>query len=272
MKSTKKIICFLIVFAMLESKVFSTPEIDWYERYEYNSEVIRELIEEKEKEQIEVNVEPQRTSFDIVIFMGGTNMVGKGTSSEAVEGIDGAGYEMQFTTQNGEPYGVSKIAEPFGDTNGSMVTAFMNSYYLNTGVPVIGIPASVDGSSIYSTWQEGQVGLENAKNKYEKTYRWMQENGYKVRHSYMIWNQGEADVENIEGFLLRTGPAPALGRFAGLWGQHGFLPRLYLLPQRHRRPLLFAALFWLRLFIRNISPNSSFLEKIFLPPPEGGGV
>ena len=200
MKSTKKIICFLIVFAMLESKVFSTPEIDWYERYEYNSEVIRELIEEKEKEQIEVNVEPQRTSFDIVIFMGGTNMVGKGTSSEAVEGIDGAGYEMQFTTQNGEPYGVSKIAEPFGDTNGSMVTAFMNSYYLNTGVPVIGIPASVDGSSIYSTWQEGQVGLENAKNKYEKTYRWMQENGYKVRHSYMIWNQGEADVENIEGY------------------------------------------------------------------------
>lgn len=96
MKNTKKIIYFLILFLLIGGKVFAASNVDWYERYEYDSEVIQMLIEQKNREQEEENVEPQKDVFDIIIFMGQSNMVGKGDSSQAVKGIDGAGYEMQF--------------------------------------------------------------------------------------------------------------------------------------------------------------------------------
>lgn len=212
-KLYKKRIIFYIVFILiivliLPQRIFAR-DISWCVRYDYNDSIIQNLIKEKEEEETTVNVEPQKNAFDIIIFMGQSNMVGQGDASQAVEAIDGAGYEMEFNSQ-GEPYGLSKIQEPFGESDstiskskGSMVTAFMNSYYLNTGVPVVGIPGAINGSSIYDYWQEGQTGLENAKTKYEKTYQWMKNNGYKVRHAYMIWYQGEADrdkyITNSDG-------------------------------------------------------------------------
>lgn len=174
----------------------SSNSTNWYTRYDYNSSQIRTLINTSNNIQSKQNVEPVKKYFDLIIFMGETNMLGKGTKDEAVKGIDGAGYEIVFNSSE-NPYGLKKINEPFGNSNGSMVTAFMNAYYNNTGVPVIGIPAAISTSSIYNTWQPNKNGLEEAKEKFEKSYNWLTEHSYKIRHSYMVWYQGETDVGRI---------------------------------------------------------------------------
>lgn len=216
MKKSKVVIVTILMLSiviMIPYKNFSA-DLSWLVRYKKEDKIIDDLIKEAEAEQTKQNVAPQDDDnkvFDIIIFMGQSNIVGQGDASKAVKRInDNVGFEMEFNSA-GEPYGLSKIEEPFGDkygnsemqpadwpkftpAKGSMVTAFMNSYYLNTGVPVVGIPAGVSGSSIYEYWQDGQDGIKTAKAKYEKTYAWMKSKGYKVRHSYMVWYQGESDV------------------------------------------------------------------------------
>ena len=205
----RKIITQILISIMIIAFIFCNysfaieEESPWYERYDYNSKEIQNLIKEKENIQKEVNVEPQEGKYDLVIFMGQSNMVGKGgDASKAVKGIEGAGYELEFS-KTGNIEGLKPIEEPFGENTsntigGSMVTAFMNAYYNNSGTPVIGIAGAYSGTSIYDFWQEGQDGLVNAKTKVEKATKWLEENGYKIRHKYMVWNQGEADVSKIE--------------------------------------------------------------------------
>ena len=193
----------IMIFLFYNHSFAIEKEERWYERYEYNSENIQKLINEKEIIQKEINVEPQQGKYDLVIFMGQSNMVGRGgDASKAVEPIEGAGYELEFN-RDGSIDGLKPMKEPFGKNTentigGSMVTAFTNAYYNNSGTPVIGIAAAYNGTSIYNFWQNGQEGLENAKAKLNKAVEWLEIQGYSIRHKYMIWNQGEADVSKIE--------------------------------------------------------------------------
>ena len=206
----KKYIVVILIIALLINTFIviyskAANSVNWYERYDYNSEEIQNLIKQKNKIQSETNVAPQKDGFDLIIFMGQSNMVGKGgDATKAVQPIDGAGYEMLFNSNN-EAQGLKKVSEPFGegtnnDVGGSMVTAFMNAYYNNTGTPVIGIPAASSGTSVYDYWQDGQTGLENAKSKLQSAIQWLDKKGYKIKHRYVIWNQGEADVENTKEY------------------------------------------------------------------------
>ena len=201
-KKKIKIGIMIIVFLFC-SYSFASDTSSWYERYEYDSEEIQNLIKQKETIQAEKNVEKQEGVYDLIIFMGQSNMAGRGgNASEAVKGIAGAGYELKFD-ESGEVEGLDPVEEPFGsETNssvgGSMVTAFMNAYYNNSGTPVIGIAAAYNDKSIYDYWQKGQDGLENTKTKVQKATEWLEKNNYKVRHKYMVWNHGETDVSNIE--------------------------------------------------------------------------
>lgn len=206
----KKYIVVILIIALLINTFIviyskAANSVNWYERYDYNSEEIQNLIKQKNKIQSETNVAPQKDGFDLIIFMGQSNMVGKGgDATKAVQPIDGAGYEMLFNSNN-EAQGLKKVSEPFGegtnnDVGGSMVTAFMNAYYNNTGTPVIGIPAASSGTSVYDYWQDGQTGLENAKFKLQSAIKLLDKKGYKIKHRYVIWNQGEADVENTKEY------------------------------------------------------------------------
>ena len=213
----KKYIVVILIIALLINTFIviyskAANSVNWYERYDYDSEEIQSLIKQKDTIQSETNVAPQKDGFDLIIFMGQSNMVGHGYKDYAkqcnyspVEIIDGAGYEMTFNDSN-KATGIIKLRENealFGsrvanDTTGSLVTAFMNAYYNNTGTPVIGIQAAQTGTSIYDDWQEGQGVLETAKTRFKTAEEYLNTNGYKIKHRYMVWYQGEQDVKKVE--------------------------------------------------------------------------
>ena len=148
-------------------------------------------------------------TVDLAIFMGQSNMAGRGEYADATECPIGAGYEFRSVSNADMLFGVS---EPFGKSenndsindngsngidrrSGDMVSSLMNSYYAQTGVPIVGVQASRGGTNI-GYWNtaaqknEAQLRLTAAK-----TY--LEDNGYTVNHIFMVWCQGEADADKI---------------------------------------------------------------------------
>ena len=108
-------------------------------------------------------------TVDLVIFAGQSNMSGRGGNAKAAPGVPvDTGYEFRIGTC---PTGLYPVTEPFGVYSngylcdlpilrgGSLVSAFMNSYYKATGVPVMGFSAARGGSSI-GYWQTAPVQAE----------------------------------------------------------------------------------------------------------------
>ncbi len=73
-----------------------------------------------------------------------------------------------------------------------MVTAFINAYYAKTGVPVIGVSASMGGSAI-GEWQGNSDYLSDALVRFDRTENYLKEQKIAVHHRYMLWCQGETD-------------------------------------------------------------------------------
>lgn len=149
-------------------------------------------------------------NVDVVMFMGQSNMAGRGITSTiwpepAPTIITGAGYEFRAIS---DPSRLYEISEPFGKNEnksggindgsmktGSMVTAFVNSYYTHNGnIPVIGVSASKGGSKI-SQWQLDSIEgyLADAIQRLKDAMSYLNSNGYTIRHKYMLWCQGESD-------------------------------------------------------------------------------
>lgn len=159
-------------------------------------------------------------TVDLFMFMGQSNMAGRGISSRehpetAPALVPGAGYEYRAVTA---PDALCALSEPFGkDENrpdgiddgdlktGSMVTAFVNAYYEETHVPVVGVSASKGGSSI-AQWQPGGALLTDAVRRLRAADATLRAQGIAVRHRYMLWCQGETD-----GDLGTTGEAYRAG-------------------------------------------------------------
>lgn len=142
------------------------------------------------------------SQVDLVMFMGQSNMSGTGDSDEAPEVISGAGFEFKAVT---DPTKLYHLKEPFGEfenrkdgiddgdlKTGSLVSSFVNSYYSVTKVPIVAVSASAGGSTLHSWNKEGEM-LPDAKERYKSAKNWLNDNGYTVRHSYMVWLQGESD-------------------------------------------------------------------------------
>ena len=150
---------------------------------------------------------------DVFIFMGQSNMSGQGKSAEAVPCGEGHGYEFRAVSGNDEDGWLYPIAEPFGATEnntaisdyrrGGLVSSFCESYYSETEVPVIGVSASISGSSI-QVWQPGQPAYEEAVRRLNACTDYLaEETEYSVRHINMVWCQGETDswtMNNPNGF------------------------------------------------------------------------
>ena len=78
---------------------------------------------------------------------------------------------------------------------GSLVTAFVNACYQKTGVPIVGVSASKGGSSILQ-WQPGTPYLSDTLRRLAKARRFLEKEGIFIRHTFMLWCQGETDGDH----------------------------------------------------------------------------
>lgn len=145
--------------------------------------------------------------FDLFLFAGQSNMAGRGiTSPQWPEGAPalepGAGYEYRAISdpdrlhEAKEPFGINEnnpagIFEP-GKKTGSMVTAFINAYFRETGIPVIGVSASKGGSAM-AQWQGNGDYLSDALMRLGRAESYFAAHAMAPRRRYMLWCQGETD-------------------------------------------------------------------------------
>ncbi len=159
------------------------------------------------------NPPPEEKDYaDVSIFMGQSNMAGRGDAAEAIPCGEGHAYEFRAVSGNDEDGWLYPLAEPFGamennqalsdGNNGDgkksvgMTSAFCEAYYQSTGVKVIGVSASVGGTAI-SSWLSGTDYFEEAKRRLDACIEYAEgEGGMSVRHINMVWCQGESDAGN----------------------------------------------------------------------------
>lgn len=167
------------------------------------------------------------SEFDLFLFIGQSNMAGRGITSErwsqpAPVLVPGAGYEYRAVSDPGclhpiaEPFGAAEnrpggIEEP-GRKTGSLVTAFVNAYYAETDTPVIGVSASVGGSGI-AEWQGKGDFLSDAIRRWNDARQFLTARGIPVRHRYMLWCQGETDGDR------GTAPETYKAQFGAMFAQ-----------------------------------------------------
>ncbi len=147
---------------------------------------------------------------DLFLFMGQSNMAGRGISSEqfpepAPLCLPNAGYEFRAVS---DPAKLYPISEPFGlyenrpggiyepnAKSGSLVTSFVNSYYKKTHIPIIAVSAS-RGGSLISQWLPGTPFLQDAIRRLQDAVSFLKLDAFTIRHKFMVWCQGEADGKN----------------------------------------------------------------------------
>lgn len=146
-------------------------------------------------------------TVDLIVFMGQSNMAGRGVVTDKhpedaplVE--ESVAMEFRAFSDPSRLYPVTKL---FGKTednvdgindhqkkSGSMVPAFVNACFAETGTPIVAVSAS-EGGTRTEQWMPGTARLDDAVKRLVRTREWLGANGYKVRHCVMVWTQGESD-------------------------------------------------------------------------------
>lgn len=153
-------------------------------------------------------IPPEEDLTDVFIFMGQSNMSGQGKASESIICGEGHGFEYRAVSGNQTDGWLYPVAEPFGATErnsaisdqrtGGLVSAFCESYYQTTGVPVIGVSASISGSSI-GVWQPGQKPYNEAVARLNSCLNYLTVSSeLTVRSVNMVWCQGETDAWQVQ--------------------------------------------------------------------------
>lgn len=155
--------------------------------------------------EVEEDVPDYQGTVDLVMFMGQSNMAGRGEAADSIVCPEGEGYEFRAISDPTklynatEPFGVNEnnassgVNEP-GSKTGSMVSSLMKAYYDCTGVPIVGVSCSKGGSQI-DFWQPGSAALNDAISRYKSAKKFLKNNGYVVRRQFMVWCQGESDAD-----------------------------------------------------------------------------
>lgn len=155
------------------------------------------------------NAEQEQKTVDLAIFMGQSNMAGRGEYEDAVFCPVGHGYEFRSVTQ---PDMLFNITGPFGKEenndiindnsgqgidrrSGDMVSSIMASYYSQTGVPIVGVQCSRGGTNL-GYWNGASQKVE-AQARLTSAKEYLESNGYKINHIFMVWCQGESDGDKI---------------------------------------------------------------------------
>ena len=147
-------------------------------------------------------------TVDVILFAGQSNMAGHGDAAEAPVVEKGYAYNAISA-----PEKLSPITEPFGlyenradginDTfenmtvlrkTGSLVSAFANSYYLTTGVPIVGVSCS-EGATQINEWLPGTNRYNDLIQRYHACMEYLNRfpEQYQVRNVFLVWCQGESD-------------------------------------------------------------------------------
>lgn len=146
---------------------------------------------------------------DLVMFMGQSNMAGRGKVTvahpETAPVVYGdIAYEFRAIT---DPTKLYPVVEPFGvnennpdginDGNkktGSMVSAFCLAYYATCKATIVGVSASVGGTWSGKWLPDAPEGLlPDAIERFQAAVTFLTNNGYIIDHKYMAWCQGETD-------------------------------------------------------------------------------
>jgi hypothetical protein len=159
-------------------------------------------LDEETKEEITDN----REEIDLFLFIGQSNMAGRGNASEAVKVQKGHAYEYRAISNPGRLF---RLAEPFGAKenndrsgvseaikSGSLVSAFCESYYAETGVPIVAVSCSKGGTMI-SFWDTDGAPYADAVERMNSAIDFIESgDDMKIRHIYVLWLQGESDGDN----------------------------------------------------------------------------
>ena len=142
-------------------------------------------------------------SIILVIFMGQSNMAGRGDASKSVQCGGYAGKEFRAIS---DPVKFYPIEEPFGyyenrlgeiddgkRKRGSMVSAFVDTYYQRTGRSIVAVSASIGGTAS-NQWVNQFVN--DAATRLEKAKAFLNAHDIIPEHIYMVWCQGETDGDN----------------------------------------------------------------------------
>ena len=151
----------------------------------------------------------QQKEVILMLFMGQSNMAGRGNAAEAPALIQGAEYEYRAVTA---PDCLSVLKEPFGEKEnnsrgvtepgmktGSMVLAFVNACYTETNIPIVGVSCAKGGSSI-AEGMPATAYYMDAVERMKRCEKWLLCHNYCIRYKGMVWCQGCTDGD------LRTPP------------------------------------------------------------------
>ena len=143
-----------------------------------------------------------KKTIDLILFMGQSNMAGRGVAEKAPTVPQGVAFEYKAIT---EPDALCPLQEPFGEKEnnlkgvyepgmktGSMVSSFVNAYYGQTKTPVVGVSCAKGGSAI-AEWMPGTAYYQDAVERYEACSTWLENHEFVIRHRLMIWCQGCTD-------------------------------------------------------------------------------
>lgn len=152
--------------------------------------------------------EPDPQKLDLVLFIGQSNMAGRGDSAQAVQVGEGHAFEFRAIS---DPTRLYPLEEPFGaaennsesgvsenSKTGSLVSAFCESYYSATGTPIVAISCSkggetidffdVDGAPYRDACDRVRAAQEFLKDGYTDG-----DTEYEAGNTYVVWLQGESD-------------------------------------------------------------------------------
>lgn len=122
---------------------------------------------------------------DIVVAMGQSNMCGSGGDILESPEVSGGVHWYQ-----------NNVLSPM-KKQGTLLPAFGNAYYKQTGVPVIVIQTAVGGSSSKAWLRDGLI--TNSVKQLRNCKKHLAKYNVTVRHIYMLWFQGETDAKKGVG-------------------------------------------------------------------------
>lgn len=150
--------------------------------------------------------DPEKTQVDLVLFIGQSNMAGRGDAVDATVVAEGHAFEFRAIS---DPTKLYPLTEPFGATennsesgvseskkSGSLVSAFCESYYAQTQTPIVAVSCAQGGTGI-NFWDTNRPAYEDACSRLGAAKTWLDgSEDYSVRHTYLVWLQGETDGDN----------------------------------------------------------------------------
>lgn len=140
-----------------------------------------------------------RDTVDLIVFAGQSNMTGRGSLNGIPKLPDGAGYESRTVTHAGslsllkEPFGMGQDRNSLNDSGlrtGSMVTAFVQTYYQKTQTPVVAVSATIAGSGCVS-WST--IHYKEVAARVKQAQKALKKRGLKIENCYLVFMQGEND-------------------------------------------------------------------------------